>query len=97
MMSEKISCPRCKSDRIGRPLEDIYKDLGEGYRSYLKHRCPTCGCVFLIRDDSISPGEWATRNVIMARLAAGKTSAAVAKELHMSLERITSMVDRAKE
>jgi hypothetical protein len=93
-MNEKISCSRCGKEDVGRPLNEIYTDLGDGYFSYLKYICHDCGCVFLIEDHYMSPGEWAVRSFVIAKLAEGKTLATVAKKLHMSSEKVASLVDR---
>jgi hypothetical protein len=93
---EQIFCPRCQYDQIGRALQDFYSNLGEGneYRSHLRYRCNNCGCVFLVRDDHLSPGEQAERSMVITRLKEGKTQEIIAKELGMSLKKVSGIVTR---
>jgi len=90
---DEIFCPRCQSDGIGRPVlesrleRDDVKD-----NSYLKYRCDNCGCVFLIKDDHVSEGERAERNMVKSRLNRGKTPDEISKELGLSSKKVSRLI-----
>ncbi len=92
---EEIFCSRCKSDQIKGPNE-YYLDLDKCQepRSYMRYRCGDCGCVFLVRDDHLSPGEQVERDIILAGLKEGKTPEVIAKGLGMSPKKVSMIVKR---
>jgi DNA-binding MarR family transcriptional regulator len=96
MMPEKeIFCPRCQNDQIGRALYDCYTNLGlseDEWGSYLYYECDNCDCVFLIKDDYLSPGEQAERAIIKAKLDEGGTPASIAKDLGMDPSKVSDIV-----
>jgi transposase-like protein len=95
-----VYCPRCREDQSGKPLHERYTDLGEGkdkFRSYFKYKCDNCGCTFLVKDDYLSPGDWAERNIVRDMLREGKNPAAIAKELGKPLSWVTDIIEWMKE
>lgn len=95
MEEEEIFCPRCRSEGIGRAKQDCYKDLETPgkYHSYLKYECDKCDCVFFIKDDYLSPGEWADKNITRDLLNEGKTPTEIAKYIQRPLEWVTEKVE----
>jgi transposase-like protein len=92
-VSEEIFCPRCRSDGIGRALlESCLERDDDKDNSYLKYECDNCGCVFLIKDDYISPGERAERSVIVSMLNEGMAPTNIAKELNIDREKVSKIV-----
>ena len=95
-----VFCPRCREDQSDKPLHERYTDLGEGedkFRSYFKYKCDNCGCTFLVKDNYLSPGDWAERGIVRTMLGEGKTPVGIAKELGKPLSWVTDIIEWMKE
>ena len=95
-----IFCPMCQEDQAGKPLHERYTDLNEKngkWKSYFKYKCDNCGCTFLVKDDYLSPGDRADRDIVGTMLGEGKTPAGIAKELGKPLSWVTDIIEWMKE
>ena len=95
-----IFCPMCQEDQAGRPLHERYTNLNEEngkWRSYFIYKCFNCGCTFLVKDDYLSPGDYAERSMVRNKLGEGKTPEGIAKELGKPLSWVTKIIERMKE
>ena len=95
-----VYCPRCKEDQAGKPLHECYTDLNEKngkWRSYFKYKCDNCGVTFLVKDDSLSPGDKADMHIVMRYLRDEKPPAIIAKELGKPLSWVNDVIEMINE